>query len=260
MSTDISKALTVSTDTDWAESALGNASLRRILGYDDVAPVPAAECGEPLLRLDGAPFISSRNVAREMQAHLGDSVLVRASVAARLETAGRLLDQRGFRLFVGYGYRAPEVQAQYFTAACARVAARNPDLSDGEVRRCANLEAADPLVAGHPTGGAVDVTMLKDGCEVDMGSGFIDLDDYLRMPTFAEGLSDDARQHRNVLREAMLAAGFAPFNGEWWHFCYGDKEWAAFFGEPSSLYSPIPLNAALELAALPVDPNGPISF
>jgi len=38
------------------------------------------------------------------------------------------------------------------------------------------------------------------------------------------------------LREAMVRAGFAPFNGEWWHFSYGDPEWAALWGEPAALY------------------------
>jgi D-alanyl-D-alanine dipeptidase len=37
----------------------------------------------------------------------------------------------------------------------------------------------------------------------------------------------------------MVAAGFAPFYGEWWHFSYGDREWAAVYGEPAALYGPL---------------------
>ena len=34
---------------------------------------------------------------------------------------------------------------------------------------------------------------------------------------------------------AMVSEGFAPFYGEWWHFSYGDREWAAFY-EKEALY------------------------
>ena len=37
----------------------------------------------------------------------------------------------------------------------------------------------------------------------------------------------------------MVAEGFAPFDGEWWHFSYGDREWAAFYGLSQTLYAHI---------------------
>ncbi len=43
-----------------------------------------------------------------------------------------------------------------------------------------------------------------------------------------------------LLRRAMAQAGFAPFNGEWWHFSYGDREWAAVWNAPFALYTHLP--------------------
>jgi hypothetical protein len=38
----------------------------------------------------------------------------------------------------------------------------------------------------------------------------------------------------------MVACGFAPSYRKWWHFSYGDREWAAFYNTPSgSLYGPV---------------------
>jgi D-alanyl-D-alanine dipeptidase len=97
-----------------------------------------------------------------------------------------------------------------------------------------------PEVAGHPTGGAVDVAATTpDGDVLDTGSTLADFDDLSRVPTFAPGLTGDQRSNRMLLHDAMVAAGFAPFYGEWWHFSYGDREWAAFYEQPAALYGPV---------------------
>jgi zinc D-Ala-D-Ala dipeptidase len=72
-----------------------------------------------------------------------------------------------------------------------------------------------------------------------MGCGLGDFDDLALIPTFAPGLTDDQRANRALLHDAMVAAGFAPFYGEWWHFSYGDREWAAFYERPAALYGPL---------------------
>jgi zinc D-Ala-D-Ala dipeptidase len=35
----------------------------------------------------------------------------------------------------------------------------------------------------------------------------------------------------------MVEAGFAPYQLEWWHFSFGDQNWAAYYGLESSLYA-----------------------
>jgi D-alanyl-D-alanine dipeptidase len=42
-----------------------------------------------------------------------------------------------------------------------------------------------------------------------------------------------------MLYQVMTEAGFMPFFGEYWHFMYGDREWAYFSGLDESLYSNI---------------------
>ncbi len=35
----------------------------------------------------------------------------------------------------------------------------------------------------------------------------------------------------------MTAAEFAPFWGEWWHYSFGDCEWATYYEKPNAIYS-----------------------
>jgi D-alanyl-D-alanine dipeptidase len=37
----------------------------------------------------------------------------------------------------------------------------------------------------------------------------------------------------------MMNEGFAPYDGEWWNFSYGDKEWACYYKKEMSLYNQV---------------------
>lgn len=51
---------------------------------------------------------------------------------------------------------------------------------------------------------------------LDMGTGYDCLDEAAHV--FYPGLNATQREHRLLLRQAMLAAGFVPYDKEWWHF------------------------------------------
>jgi D-alanyl-D-alanine dipeptidase len=60
-----------------------------------------------------------------------------------------------------------------------------------------------------------------------------------KIKTFGEGISGEQMSNRMILYQVMTEAGFMPFFGEYWHFMYGDREWAYFSGLDKSLYSNI---------------------
>lgn len=74
--------------------------------------------------------------------------------------------------------------------------------------------------SGHSLGGTVDLTLvdLDTGRPLDMGGAF-DLFD-TRSHYDYDGVTDAQFVNRTQLREAMIAAGFAPYAQEWWHFSY----------------------------------------
>ena len=85
--------------------------------------------------------------------------------------------------------------------------------------RTGNDALVGPYIASrsqHNLGEAVDVTLaaVADGHRLDMGAPF---------DTFGAGAhyanaSGAALDDRHRLRVAMQAAGFAPYDTEWWHF------------------------------------------
>jgi D-alanyl-D-alanine dipeptidase len=128
------------------------------------------------------------------------------------------------------------VQQKYFELVKSELKEKHPSLDEVELREKAHLFVAVPDVAPHPTGGAFDITIICAGKELEMGTNYAEFSSpYLH--TFAEGLTETQRENRMLLREAMMEGGFAPFNGEWWHFSFGDREWAAFYGEPQAIYA-----------------------
>ena len=72
------------------------------------------------------------------------------------------------------------------------------------------------------------VTLDAQGQELDMGSGFDEMD-ALSHPEFEAELLAQGRltpaqlQARGWLRAAMRQAGFHPITTEWWHFDFGDR-------------------------------------
>ena len=212
-----------------------------ILLYEEIAAVPSSENGE---RMTDAVAYNATIVAAyekaDMLPYTGTTLYVRDTVALKLARINKTLTHQGFRLKIVYGYRHPEVQKNYFERQRARLQELYPDLSPKTLDSLTHNLSSVPLVAGHPTGGAVDVTLVDmSGNVLEMGTRIADFSDPEKIKTFGKGVSPTELQNRLILHDAFLKDGFAPFYGEWWHFSYGDREWACFYNKRSSLYSPL---------------------
>lgn len=89
-----------------------------------------------------------------------------------------------------------------------------------------------PIV--HSTGGAVDVTLIKNGEEVFMGTAFDAFCEKTKTNYFE--LTDEsieARNNRRILYNAMISAGFTNLPSEWWHYDFGNKFWAYYNKKPA---------------------------
>lgn len=88
--------------------------------------------------------------------------------------------------------------------------------------------------SGHTTGGAVDVILVYCGKEIDCGSSYLEFT--AKTPTWSRELSYCQRRNRFILYNAMTQAGFVNYPLEWWHFCYGDRMYAAYRFEKQAFY------------------------
>lgn len=130
---------------------------------------------------------------------------LRLPAAKALHRAAVKLEKKGYGLWVFDAYRPYAVTVKMWSV-----------VQD-------NRYAADPRHgSGHNKGICVDLTLydLHTGLPVPMPTGF---DNFTAKAH--QGYKDlpvKARQNREILKKAMVDAGFNPLSTEWWHFSYPD--------------------------------------
>lgn len=166
-----------------------------------------------------------------------DKVFVRSAVADRLRQAAKLLPD-GYVLIVRSGHRPSAVQKRLLNDVVEEYMQAHPAASEVAALEHARTFVSDPDIKlpPHCCGAAVDVELFDSRQQklVDCGSPF-NLNDEISF-THCDSITLHQKANRMMLLEAMLAAGFASYYPEWWHFSYGDQVWAWFYGEDACLY------------------------
>jgi D-alanyl-D-alanine dipeptidase len=215
----------------------------KIACFKDLLSIKTIESGEKLVNISKmfkrCICVYQQN---DMISYTGEDLWVREILSRKLEKVSLQLEKNNPKLFlkIVYGYRHPEIQKFYFERRKKILLLENPNMDDDSLNELVNTMTAYPETAGHPTGGAVDLTIcLEDGIEIDMGTKISDFSNPEKIKTYYEYLSMDQRNNRKLLHDLMVEEEFAPFYGEWWHFSYGDKEWTWFYNKPNALYDKI---------------------
>lgn len=173
-----------------------------------------------------------------------NSFTARKSVVEKLLKVSDSLPN-GFVLVVVEGVRTLEQQKIRWYTEWGHVKAQNPSWEDAQIEKAVRLVVAKPLpLANHNCGGAVDVVLGRvDGILVDMGTPYpshgTDMDTASKFPMLCPDITDEQKENRRILREAMESEGFVWYPGEWWHFCYGDRMWAVYTNRIECFYGPL---------------------
>jgi len=214
--------------------------------YEDTLRIPIIECGEALIAINEFPdsFLCCSSTKKS-----GQHIFVREGVLKRLLAASDELKKSlpGARFALRAGWRHIDVQKEYFEKKYQEIAELNPSLDGHSLIIETNKFIASVEIAGHPAGAAVDISIEKDGQPIDMGTEIGDFSAPEHVAFYYEGISADVVKNRTLLRSVLLKQGFAPFNGEWWHFSFGDREWAAYYGHENAIYGPIDLEKSDKL-------------
>ena len=147
----------------------------------------------------------------------------------------------GFQLKIVYGYRHPKIQEEYFLKQKELLRKIYISASEKELDELTHSFVAVPSIAGHSTGGAIDLTITTPNGDLDMGTKIADFSNPLLIKTFSNQATDLQLSNRKLLHDLMVEQNFAPFYGEWWHFSFGDKEWAWFYDQPNAIFDQIEL-------------------
>jgi D-alanyl-D-alanine dipeptidase len=198
-------------------------------------------------------FRSDNPPYNESIPHAIPNLMVRETVAAKLQSINEKLGELDLELFVFDGYRPIEVQ-NYFHDVWFynQVSSAHPEWSEEEIWREVELYWAkgaptsllvDPLAPPpHSTGGAVDLTIRrKSGEHLWMGTIFDDMTDgaFTDYYEFREQVTYSDREaaiNRRLLYWLMKDEGFENNATEWWHYSYGDQMWALFSGNAEAIY------------------------
>lgn len=225
-----------------------------LLGDARVAAIPIAPTSEPLVRLDdGARLSVARSgpvapVGAPVPATGKAHTMVRRALAERLGTAFERLPD-GLRLHVVEGYRPPNLQRRWFEAYQAALMARMPGLDGVRCHELASRFIAPPNVAAHPSGAAVDVTLVDAaGNQLDMGTLIDATPEESNGACYfdAPGIAPQARENREILAASLRSVGFVNYPTEWWHWSYGDRYWAVATGRSAALYGPVGVEQGME--------------
>ena len=134
-----------------------------------------------------------------------------------LAVAATDLRAQGYRILVWDSYR-PQKAVDHFVEWI------NDPNDPGNKSFYPTLQKSDLIAgdyimpkSGHTRGSTIDLTIIKqDGSFVDMGGTF-DLFSPISHPDYKK-ITKKQKKNRQILRDAMVKAGFKPLDSEWWHF------------------------------------------
>lgn len=179
----------------------------------------------------------------------GSWARLRVGVVERLLGAQRSLPP-DVRLLVVEGHRPAALQQRYFHRHRTDLGRAHPEWAPGRLDIEASKYVSPPAVAPHPCGAAVDLTLSRDGRELDLGTAVNATPDNSANACFtaADNISATARRWRQVMTAALSATELVNYPSEWWHWSYGDRYWAAATDAPlRHLHAPLTASPAFQV-------------
>jgi len=136
------------------------------------------------------------------------------------------------------GYRSPVMQQKSYDAVYKSLQREYPSWSKKRLEKEMENRVSPVDIAPHCTGGAIDLTIVnKSNRQLDMGTN---LDEFSKKTyTDSSLISKKAKENRALLIKVMTFAGFINFPAEWWHWSYGDREWANLQKNRTAIYDTI---------------------
>ena len=150
--------------------------------------------------------------------------LLTEEAAQALAEVSEDLKEEGYRLKVYDAYRPQSAVTMFWTWSKDREDTRMKEYFYPEVDKSdLNMYGYVAKHSGHSRGSTVDLTLfdMDTEKEVDMGSTY----DYFGDESHPDysGITDEQRENRMILRDAMMRHGFKPIATEWWHFTLKDE-------------------------------------
>ena len=229
--------------TTWPDYSLLSADASAIDGLEEhlvglhltpwppATPVTDLDSSEALTEVTSLPCLAAYH--RVGWPGTSPTTWLRTSVADRLDEVAALLPAR-FSLAIYDGWRSIEtirsLYAHYYFP--------------GSTLEPGYLAAPDTdAVPPHRTGAAVDLTLTFDGHPLSLGTPFDEFSPRAHLWSLADAPGTPtarvAARLRRLLHASMAALDFEPFAEEWWHYSWGDTDWATARDWSGAVFGPI---------------------
>ena len=147
------------------------------------------------------------------------------------------------RLVISEAYRPLKRQRLLWQRIETQMRHDFPTADEQRIRDlCENFVANpdDGIGSGHQAACALDVTLCTtDGTFLEMGTAMHEFNE--KTQTIVGGLPPQIIENRHILVNAMHRAGFINYPAEWWHYSYGDHQWAWLTQKSHAIFGPIDL-------------------
>lgn len=209
-------------------------SLRKTIPAEIINNVQIHENNETLINIKDNPLFFFGDKLNNQS-----FIMLRASVVQKLEKVAQSLPKDIF-LKIYSAYRDKSLQTDMWQKHFIENQRKYPNLNEAEIEQITKSQIANPTrgFGGHQTGGAVDVSLCNNlGQDLDMGTKVSEHN----KKTFTKNkdLNKEQLKNRSILIKAMERQGFKNYPGEWWHFAYGDRLWAAYSNKKQCFYGEI---------------------
>jgi len=215
--------------------------MNEIISYRDLLKVSVLDNNERFVSLSKTNIMFGYNAhTKSLFDSMGKQIYVREGVLSRLLSANKILQKfnSNYGLYVLEGYRSLQIQTDRFLSRISQIKDYYEDPVD--LYEKIHESIAVPSVAGHPTGGAVDVLIWDKEKDLflDFGSEIYDFSNNMYLFE-TPGLTAKQKENREILRSVLTKAEFYSYDGEYWHFSYGDREWAVGKGRNQAIYDQV---------------------
>jgi len=159
----------------------------------------------------------------------------------KLNKAAALLP-KGYYLKLRDAYRPLAFQEYYYKKTYKKLKRMYKTYSDRQIKKLLNslVYPLDVDVSPHSTGGAIDVNLTKD-----LKTGHIVKLSTKKLPKYEQNeitnkkIPKEIQKNRKILYKAMTNAGFVNNPEEWWHYSFGDKDWAMSENKKYAIYGKV---------------------
>lgn len=173
----------------------------------------------PTAQLEIRYFSEDNFVGTVIDEYEGPKAILTVEAAQALKKAADALEEQGYYIKIFDAYR-PQRAVDHFVRW-------SKDLEDTKMKEKYYPDLDKSVLfqlgyiaekSGHSRGSTVDLTLVEisTGKEVDMGSGFDFFGEISHHGTHL--ITAEQENNRNILRDAMVNAGFEVYPEEWWHY------------------------------------------